>query len=50
MAKCDPTRRRTERGRRGRGVGGGGKGVGCLRMHYERFEKLAISLIVVLQK
>ena len=48
MAKCDPTRRQTERGRRGRG--GGGKGVGCLRMHYERFEKLAISLIVVLQK
>ena len=43
MGKCDPTRRRTERG-------GGGEGVGCLRMHYERFEKLAISLIVILQK
>ena len=32
------------------GGGGGGEGVGCLRMHYERFEKLAISLIVILQK
>ena len=30
--------------------GGGGEGVGCLRMHYERFKKLAISLIVILQK
>ena len=30
--------------------GGGGEGLGCLRMHYERFEKLAISLIVILQK
>ena len=29
------------------GGGGGGEGVGCLRMHYE---KLAISLIVILQK
>ena len=49
MGSCDPTRRRTERGRRGRG-GRGWEGVGCLRMHYERFEKLAISQIVILQK
>ena len=47
MGTCDPTRRRTDRGRRGqRGGGGGVKAVGCLRLHYERFEKLAISQIV----
>ena len=28
------------------GGGGGVKAVGCLRLHYERFEKLAISQIV----
>ena len=30
--------------------GGVGKGMGCLRLHYKRFEKLAIFQIVILQK